>query len=131
MDSCLSNYRQLLTVQHSYYHYTYDLNETAKFYRQFDQLMTHWRANLPANRFIEVAYEDIVHDQENQTRRLLEFCGLEWQPSCLRFHENKAPVSTASSVQVRQPLYSGSIGRWQRYGDKLDGLKQALGTLAK
>jgi tetratricopeptide (TPR) repeat protein len=131
MDSCLSNYRQLLTVQHSYYHYTYDLNETAKFYRQFDQLITHWRANLPANRFIEVAYEDIVHDQENQTRRLLEFCGLEWQPSCLRFHENKAPVSTASSVQVRQPLYSGSIGRWQRYGDKLDGLKQALGTLAK
>ncbi|MBL4672676.1 MAG: sulfotransferase [Arenicella sp.] len=130
MDSCLSNYRQLLTVQHSYYHYTYDLGEIAKFYRQFDQLMSHWRVYLPANRFIEVTYEDIVHDQESQTRRLLEFCGLEWQQSCMRFHENKAPVSTASSVQVRQPLYSGSIGRWQRYGDKLDGLKQTLGELA-
>ncbi len=127
MDSCLSNYRQLLTVQHSYYHYTYDLNETANFYRQFDSLMAHWRSTLPSSNFIEVAYEDIVHDQENQTRRLLEFCGLDWQEACMRFHENEAPVSTASSVQVRQPLYSGSIGRWKRYGDKLDGLKAALG----
>lgn len=131
MDSCLSNYRQLLTVQHSYYHYTYDLNETAKFYRKFDQLMSHWREHLPKNRFLEVHYEDIVHDQENQTRRLLGFCGLDWQEACLRFHENDAPVSTASSVQVRQPLYSGSIGRWQRYGDKLDALKVALGELAE
>jgi len=130
MDSCLSNYRQLLTVQHSYYHYTYDLAETAKFYRKFDQLMAHWREHLPTNSFMEVAYEDIVHDQENQTRRLLEFCGLEWQEACMRFHENEAPVSTASSVQVRQPLYSGSIDRWKRYGGKLDGLKGALKELA-
>ena len=129
MDSCLSNYRQLLTVQHSYYHYTYDLTQTAEFYRRFDTLMSHWRANLPANRFMEVSYEGIVHDQEKQTRRLLEFCGLQWQESCMRFHENDAPVSTASSVQVRQPLYSGSVGRWQRYGNKLDGLKHALGEL--
>ena len=126
MDSCLSNYRQLLTVQHSYYQYTYDLKETAKFYRQFDQLMTHWRETLPADRFMEVAYEDFVYDQENQTRRMLEFCGLDWQEKCMRFHENDAPVSTASSVQVRQPLYSGSIERWRRYGNKLDGLKEAL-----
>lgn len=129
MDSCLSNYRQLLTVQHSYYHYTYDLKETAKFYCKFDQLMSHWRRHLPANRFMEVNYEKIVLDQENQTRRLLEFCGLEWQEACMRFHENDAPVSTASSVQVRQPLYSGSIGRWKRYGSKLDILKEALGEL--
>ena len=129
MDSCLSNYRQLLTVQHSYYHYTYDLKETAKFYCKFDQLMSHWRRHLPANRFMEVNYEKIVLDQENQTRRLLEFCGLEWQEACMRFHENDAPVSTASSVQVRQPLYSGSIGRWKRYGSKLDILKEALEEL--
>lgn len=127
MDSCLSNYRQLLTVQHSYYQYTYDLNETAKFYQHFDELMAHWRRHLPPTRFMEVAYEDIVYDQENQTRRLLEFCDLDWQDECMRFHENDAPVSTASSVQVRQPLYSGSIDRWKRYGDKLDTLKNALG----
>ena len=131
MDSCLSNYRQLLTVEHSYYHYTYDLKDTAEFYRSFDDLMNHWRAVLPSNRFMEVHYEDIVLNQEQQTRRLLDFCDLDWQEACLRFHENDAPVATASSVQVRQPLYSGSIGRWQRYGDKLDSLKQALGSLAE
>jgi len=129
MDSCLSNYRQLLTLQHSYYQYTYNLDDTAAFYRSFDSLMTHWREHLPSDRFMEVRYEDIVLDQENQTRRLLEFCGLDWEEACLRFHENTAPVSTASSVQVRQPLYSGSIGRWQRYGNKLDG-QSSLADLA-
>lgn len=130
MDSCLSNYRQLLTVQDSYYRYTYDLEETAAFYRQFDKLMTNLREHLPADRFLEIHYENIVHDQENQTHRLLEFCGLDWEEACLRFHENTAPVSTASSVQVRRPLYSDSIDRWKRYGNKLDILKQALGDLA-
>ncbi|MEM6514423.1 MAG: sulfotransferase [Pseudomonadota bacterium] len=131
MDSCLSNYRQLLTVQHSYYGYTYDLAATARFYRQFDELMSYWRENLPSERFLEVHYEDVVFQQETETRRLLEFCGLDWEDDCLRFHENKAPVSTASSVQVRQPLYSGSIGRWKRYGDKLEGLRAELGELAE
>jgi hypothetical protein len=79
---------------------------------------------------MEVQYEDIVFDQENQTRRLLDFCGLDWEEACMNFHENAAPVATASSVQVRQPLYSGSIGRWKKYGDKLEGLKSALGDLA-
>lgn len=131
MDSCLSNYRQLLSVQESFYNYTYDLEDIAFFYREFDMLMAHWRETLPKNRFMEVRYEDIVFDQDNQTRRLLEFCELPWEEACLRFHENAAPVSTASSVQVRQPLYSGSIGRWKRYGDKLDALKEALGDLVE
>jgi hypothetical protein len=96
----------------------------------FDDLMTHWRQTLPADRFMEVRYEDIVFDQETQTRNMLEFCGLDWDEACLRFHENAAPVSTASSVQVRQPLYSGSIGRWKKYGHGLDRLREALGGLA-
>ena len=79
---------------------------------------------------MEVKYEDIVFDQENQTRKLLEFCGLPFEEACMNFHQNSAPVSTASSVQVRQPLYSGSIGRWKKYGTKLDKLQQALGDLA-
>ena len=91
--------------------------------------MAHWRETLPKDRFMEVRYEDIVFDQENQTRRLLDFCGLDWEDACMRFHENAAPVSTASSVQVRQPLYSGSIGRWKKYGDKLDVFKATLGDL--
>ncbi|MEL6754317.1 MAG: sulfotransferase [Pseudomonadota bacterium] len=130
MDSCLSNYRQLFSTGFSYYNYTFDLADTAAYYRAFDALMAHWREALPANRFIEVRYEDVVFEQERETRRLLEFCELDWDDACLRFHENAAPVSTASSVQVRQPLYSGSIGRWKRYGGALDGLKDALGDLA-
>ena len=130
MDSCLSNFRQLFSTQYSYYNYTFDLNDTGWFYQQFDSLMTHWRDTLPSDRFMEVHYEDIVFDQENQTRRLLDFCGLPWEEACMRFHENAAPVSTASSVQVRQPLYSGSIGRWKKYGSALKSLREALGGLA-
>ena len=130
MDSCLSNFRQLFSTQFSYYNYTFDLEDTAFFYRKFDALMAHWRTSLSSQNFMEVAYEDIVFDQENQTRRLLEFCGLPWEEACMRFYENKAAVSTASSVQVRRPLYSGSIGRWKKYGNNLDGLRKALGELA-
>ena len=130
-DSCLSNYRQLFSTGHSYYNYGFSLADTARYYRAFDALVAHWRAQLPSDRFLEIRYEDIVFDQEAQTRRLLEFCGLSWDARCLRFHENDAPVSTASSVQVRQPLYSGSIGRWTRYGAALDGLRDALGDLAE
>lgn len=129
LDSCLSNFRQLFSTQFSYYNYTFDLQDTAYFYRQFDDLMAHWRNTLPTDKFMEVHYEDVVCDQENQTRRLLDFCDLNWEEACLRFHENKAAVSTASSVQVRQPLYSGSIGRWKKYGDKIDDLKKVLKDL--
>ena len=126
MDSCLSNFRQLFSTGFSYYNYALDIDDTGAYYKAFDKLIAHWKAVLPAENFREIRYEDIVRDQENQTRRLLDFCGLEWNEGCLRFHENTAPVSTASSVQVRQPLYSGSIGRWRKYGDRLDGLHRTL-----
>ncbi len=131
MDSCLSNYRQLFALHDPRFGYAHDLEDCAAFYRAFDALMTHAREVLPPSRFLEVRYEDIVSDQEAQTRRLLEFCDLEWDAACLSFHENKAPVDTASSVQVRQPLYSGSVGRWEKYGDGLAALKAALGDLAE
>lgn len=131
MDSCVSNYRQLFSTHFSYYNYTYDLANTGHFYRAFDHLMAAWRELLPADRFMEITYEDIVFDQENQTRRLLAFCDLSWNEACMRFHENEAPVSTASSVQVRQPLYSGSIGRWKRYSSGLEPLEDILGDLAE
>ena len=125
-DSCLSNYRQLFSTAYSYYNYSFDLGDTATYYKAFDKLMSHWRSVLPADRFMELHYEDIVHAQEKETRRLLSFCGLTWDEACLRFYENTAPVSTASSVQVRQPLYSGSIGRWKKYGDSLKELRNQL-----
>ena len=118
-DSCLSNFRQLFSMGFSYYNYTLDIVDTAAYYKAFAELMRLWRNSLPAGSFMELHYEDIVHDQEAKTRELLAFCKLPWNEACLRFHENEAPVSTASSVQVRQPLYSGSIGRWKKYGSRL------------
>lgn len=126
LDACLSNFRQLFATAFSYYDYAYDLADTARYYAAFDRLVTHWRAVVPADRFIEVAYEDLVADQEAQTRRLLEVCGLDFDPRCLAFHENAAPVATASSVQVRSPIYASSVGRWRRYGAALDPLRAAL-----
>ena len=130
LDSCLSNFRQLFATGFSYYNYSLDIDDTGVYYTHFDALMSTWRDNVPASRLLEIRYEDIVRDQENQTRRLLDFCGLSFNEACLRFHENDAPVATASSVQVRKPLYTGSIGRWKRYGDRLHGLRNALGDLA-
>ncbi|MET0337549.1 MAG: sulfotransferase [Caulobacter sp.] len=120
MDSVLSNYRQLFATGFSYYNYAYDLAETARYYVLFDRLMTRWRATLPPDRFTEIAYEDLIADQESETRRLLAFCGLDWDARCLAFHENPNPVATASSVQVRSPLHAGSIGRWRRYGEAVE-----------
>jgi hypothetical protein len=131
MDSCLSNFRQLFATGFSYYNYSLDLDATATYYKHFDKLLAAWRRSMPSSRYVELQYEDIIYDQENQTRKLLDFCGLSWNEACLRFHENAAPVATASSVQVRQPLYSTSIGRWKKYGDRLDSLGQSLGQVSQ
>ena len=127
VDSCLSNFRQLFATGFSYYNYSLDIDDTAAYYLSFDKLLAVWRQYMPPARYMELHYEDVVRDQENQTRKLLDFCGLSWNEACLRFHENVAPVATASSVQVRKPLYSGSIGRWRKYGDRLDSLRRSLG----
>ncbi len=126
MDVCLSNFRQLFATTFSYYNYAFDLEDVARYYVGFDRLVAHWREVLPADRFTEIAYEDVVADQEAQTRRLLAFCGLTWDSRCLSFHENAAPVATASSVQVRQPLYASSVGRWRRYGEGLAPMRAIL-----
>ncbi|MDP3491139.1 MAG: sulfotransferase [Phenylobacterium sp.] len=126
MDACLCNFRQLFATGFSYYDYAYDLADTGAYYAEFDRLAAHWRTVLPSDRFTEIAYEDLVANQEGETRRLLDFCGLDFDPRCLAFHENAAPVATASSVQVRSPIYSSSIGRWRRYGPGLAPLRSAL-----
>ncbi|HVK81441.1 MAG TPA: sulfotransferase [Verrucomicrobiae bacterium] len=126
MDSCLSNYRQLLGIGGSSYDYTFDLASTARYYAAFDRLVAHWRQTLPATHFTEVWYEDLVRDLEPNARRLVEFTGLPWDARCLDFHENTAPVATASSVQVRRPLYTNALNRWRFYGDALTPLGAAL-----
>lgn len=126
MDSCLSNYRQLLATSMSNYGYSLSLEDAARYYIEFDKLIAHWRATLPANRFTEVWYEHLVGDLETEAQRLIDFIGLDWDPNCLAFHQNAAPVATASSVQVRSPLYSSSIGRWRRYGAALDLMRRVF-----
>jgi tetratricopeptide (TPR) repeat protein len=127
-DTVLSNYRQMFATGYAYYNYGYDLGWTARYYAHFDRLITTFRERLPADRFTEVRYEDIVADLEGEARRLVAFCGLDWEPQCLAFHENAAPVATASSSQVRQPLYASSVARWKRYAAYM---QPALDVLAR
>jgi Flp pilus assembly protein TadD len=125
-DTCLSNYRQLFATGFSYYDYAFDLADTARYVAGFDALTQHWRQIL-GDHYLEVHYEQVVMDLEREARRLLSFCGLAWDPACLEFHRNSAPVATASSVQVRSPIYTTAIGRWRRYRPFID---PALDVLA-
>ena len=119
IDTCLSNYRVLFGPRSAFHDYTYDLCDIARYYAMFAKLVSHWRTSLPADRFMQLDYEALVADQIGETRRLLAFCGLEWDQRCLSFHENNAGVWTPSLRQVRSPLFTTSIGRWRRYGDAL------------
>jgi tetratricopeptide (TPR) repeat protein len=125
-DTVLSNYRQLFATRFPYYNYAYDIEACARYYVGFDRTIRHFRETLPPERFAEVRYEGVVADIEGETRRLLDFCGLAFEPACVAFHENTAPVATASAAQVREPLYTRSLARWKRYED---GLRPALDIL--
>jgi tetratricopeptide (TPR) repeat protein len=125
VDTCLSNFRQLFALESPYFDYSYDLMDTGRYYILFDRLMAHWQRVLPG-RILQLSYEDLVDDQRAQTQRLLEFCGLPWDDACLAFERNRAPVATASAVQVREPMNRRSVGRWQHYAPELRGLLALL-----
>lgn len=114
-DTVLSNYRQLFATRFSYYDYALNLEATARYYVRFDQMIRHFSETLPSDRFCEVHYENIVSDIDTEARRLLAFCDLPFEEQCLQFHQNAAPVATASSAQVREPLYTRALARWKRY----------------
>lgn len=123
MDTVLGNFRNLFAIGSRYYDYSYDLLDIAAYYARFDRLMALWRGALPG-RVLELGYEDLIADQEGQTRRLLEHCGLEWAEDCLAFHANGAPVSTPSAAQVRRPIYADSVARWKRHAAVLDPVQR-------
>jgi hypothetical protein len=106
--------------------WSYDLMEIGEYYLEYRKLMGHWHEVLPG-KVLEVRYENLVNDQEAQTRRLLEFCGLPWEAACLRFHETERAVRTASSEQVRQPLYQSSIHHWKHFRKQLAPLIEIIG----
>ncbi len=123
LDTCVSCFAAPFTGHQPF---TYDLGELGRYYRAYAALMEHWRRVLPEGVLLDVDYEAVVADLDGQARRLLAFCGLSWDPACLAFHQAKRPVRTRSRVQVRQPLYGSSVGRWQVYGDRLEPLVAAL-----
>ena len=125
MDTCLSNFRQLFAPKSPFFDYSFDLFDTARYYVLFDRLMAHWERVLPG-RILQIDYENLVDSQEENSRRLLEFCGLSWNEACLRFEQNSTPVATASAVQVRAPIYRNSLGRWKKYGKQLNPLHDLL-----
>ncbi|MAU56478.1 MAG: hypothetical protein CL899_06055 [Dehalococcoidia bacterium] len=127
MDTCFSCYKQLFARGQVF---TYDLNEIARYYVNYIKLMDHWDRVLPGKVY-RVIYEEIVGNQEEETRRLLDFCNLSFEKNCLKFYETKRPVKTASSEQVRLPIYSKAINHWLKYEQFLDKLKSGLLSVTK
>ena len=101
------------------------MEHIGRYYRGYERLMKHWADVLPAPVF-DVQYEDIIADQETMSRRIVEFCGLDWDEACSAFHETERPVLTASQWQVRQPVYKTSVERWRRYERHLEPLRRIL-----
>ncbi|MDE2135657.1 MAG: sulfotransferase [Alphaproteobacteria bacterium] len=123
VDTCFSCYSKLFL---SGLNYTYDLGELGRYYKAYEALMAHWRAVLPQNAMLEVQYENLVEHFADEARRVVEFCGVEWDERCLKFYKTERAVRTASEFQVRQPLFKSSIGRWRPYEKWLQPLLEAL-----
>ena len=126
MDCCFSIFSNHF-VEHL--EHANDLERLGRFYRRYHELMSHWRDVLPPNSFIDVAYEDMVRDIETTARRVIAYCGLEWDDRCLDFQNNDRRVVTLSITQVRKPIYTSSIERWRNYETQLKPLRDALGDL--
>ncbi len=125
LDSCYGSYKQLFAQGQPF---SYDLVELGEHYLQYQRLMDHWHDVLPG-KVLDVQYADVVADLEGQVRRILEYCELGWEESCLRFHETSRSVKSASSEQVRLPIYSGAVNTWRHYEHHLGALIEVLDPL--
>ncbi len=122
MDNCLSILKNYFIDG---YEYSYDMTELGQFYSLYLDLMQYWRNALPG--FIyDLSYEQLVADQENQTKRLIDYCDLAWDAACLDFHKTRRKVKTASKAQVRRPIYKDSVKLWKRYEKQLEPLRVAI-----
>ncbi len=122
LATCVANYRQLFAQGK---HQSYDLGELGQYYLQYVDMMEHWDNVLPG-KVLRVQYEDIVVDLEGQVRRLLDFCDLPFESTCVEFYKNRRAVNTASAEQVREPLYASGVEFWKHYDSYLDELRNAL-----
>ncbi|MFC0682752.1 sulfotransferase [Lysobacter korlensis] len=130
MDSCYAIYK---TMFNQAYFFSYDLDELATYYATYRRIMAHWHAAMPGS-ILDVHYEDVVTDIETQARRIIDWCGLEWQSGVVEPSDNEAPSTTASAAQVRQAVYTTSVQKWRRHANGLEPLRMRLvdaGIVAK
>jgi len=127
LDSCLGCYKQLFFRSQPY---TYDLFELGEYYLEYHRLMDHWHQLLPEH-VLDLHYEELVSDPEQQIRRLLDYCRLPWEDACLQFHQTERAIESASSEQVRQPIYKTSVNRWRNYEEQLEELIDILQPILK
>ena len=125
MACCFSNFKQLFA---SGQEFTYDIEDIARYYRSYVQLLRHWDDALPG-KVLRIQYEDVVEDLEGNVRGILDFCGLPFEPACLAFHKTERSVRTASSEQVRRPIFKEGIDQWRHFEPWLGSLRSALGDL--
>jgi hypothetical protein len=122
MACCFSNFKQLFA---SGQEFTYGLEDIARYYRTYIELMRHWDEVLPG-KVLRVQHEEVVDDLDGNVRRLLEFCGLDFEPACLEFYKTERSIRTASSEQVRQPIFKEGLDQWRNFEPWLGTLKEAL-----
>ena len=127
LDSCFGSFKQLFASGQPF---TYDMTELGEYYLQYSRLMDHWHSVLPGF-ILDVPYEKVVADLDSEVRRILDYCGLPFEDQCLRFHETERAVKTASSEQVRRPIYSSSVNLWRNYEPHLDELVHILEPVLK
>jgi tetratricopeptide (TPR) repeat protein len=123
MACCFSNLKQLFAQGQEF---TYDIEDIARYYRTYLDLMEHWDAVLPG-RILRVHHEDVVADLDGEVRRMLDHCGLPFEPACVEFHKTRRSVRTPSSEQVRQPIFREGLDQWKKYEPWLGPLQDALG----
>lgn len=127
MGCCFSAFKQLF---HEGQEFSYGLKEVGTYYKDYVDLMDHWDEVLPG-KVLRVQYEEVVADLETQVRRILDYCGLDFEESCVSFYQTDRAVRTPSSEQVRQPIYKSGVEQWKNFEGNLDPLKQALGPVLK
>jgi hypothetical protein len=125
MACCFSGFKQLFFEGQEF---TYGLDEIGSYYRDYVTLMDHWDTVLPG-KVLRVQYEDVVADLDSQVRRILDYCGLPFEESCINFYKNERSVRTPSAEQVRQPIYKSGLDQWHNFDHCLEPLKQALGPV--
>jgi tetratricopeptide (TPR) repeat protein len=123
VDTCLSAFTRLFNKSQ---HQSYDMRDLGRYYCDYMSIMAHWRDVLPTGSFYEIQYEDLVANQEEESRKLIAYCGLEWNEACLDPHKTERNVKTASVTQVRQPVYKSSVERWRVYEKFLGPLLEEL-----